>query len=109
MNNYHALPIILLVLLAYFATTILVKTKRCQLSRNRKIWNIILALFAGFSGLFGLILAISIDQKFKLSWYPKLLWVHVEFGIAFAIVALFHFSWHIKYYLLTLKKNAYEK
>ena len=57
------------------------------------------------SGILGLIMAFLIDYKISISWYQDFLWIHVEFGIAMATIALFHTLWHIKYYLSYLPKK----
>jgi len=68
-----------------------------------------MAAFFLISALLGLLLAISLDNKISLSWYQDILWVHVEMGIAMAMIALFHFTWHLRYFAAALaglfKKN----
>jgi hypothetical protein len=105
MLDYHSIIIILGVLLAFSVTHVMVRAGHLSLVTHRKIWNISLAIFAFTSALLGLILAISIDVKMALSWYRTALWIHVEFGIAMAIVAMMHFGWHARYYLQMISKR----
>ena len=99
---YNSTLIIGLVVILYLTTWLLVKFKKIQLVTHRKIWNTLMAAFFLISGLLGLLMAISLDNKLSISWYREALWVHVEMGIAMAIIALFHFSWHLRYYVATL-------
>jgi len=97
-NNYNVSIITLLVLILYYISDVLVKTKKISLVLHRKIWNNLLAISFLTSGVLGLILAFLIDYKLTISWYFSLLWFHVEFGIVMALIAIFHFTWHFRYY-----------
>jgi hypothetical protein len=57
------------------------------------------------SGILGLILAFSIDQKLSIIWYLPMLWWHVELGIVMALVAVIHATWHLSYYKSIVKNN----
>ncbi len=96
--NYFFLPILLILILFYTLTYIISKRQIIKKNYHRKIWNVILLITFLISGLFGLILAISISSGFRLSFYADLLFWHVEFGIAMAIISLFHIAWHWNYY-----------
>ena len=100
--DYNSTLIIALIVILYLITWLLAKFKKIQLATHRKIWNGLLAVFFLISAVLGLLLAIGLDNKLSLSWYRGALWVHVEFGIAMAVVALFHFGWHLRYYAATL-------
>jgi hypothetical protein len=96
--NYYFIPILLLLCIFYFLTFFLSKKKKIKRIQHRKIWNIILLVTFLVSGIIGLILAILISNGIKLSFYTDLLFWHVEFGIAMAIISLFHIAWHWNYY-----------
>lgn len=98
MTNYHFVFIFLITLLAYLFTYFLSKTGKLSCYSHRRIWNIILLISFLVSGIIGLILAFSIDQKLSLSWYLPFLWLHVEFGIIMALVSIFHILWHLPYF-----------
>ncbi len=104
-DSYHFLLICIIVILAYSATYTLVKSNILPLNVHKMTWN--LALLATFliSGVLGLILAFLVDYKLSIDWYRNFLWLHVEFGIAMAIILIFHIIWHIKYYMVALRKN----
>jgi len=50
------------------------------------------------SGLTGLFFAFAIDQNRHLPNYLTGLWLHVEFGIVMATIAIFHALWHLPYF-----------
>lgn len=103
--QYNSLLISFLVLVIYFSSYSLVKTKKITLINHRKFWNVILLISFLISGIFGLILAIALDNKLDLTWYRDLLWWHVEAGIVMAIISIFHTAWHLNYYLGILKRK----
>lgn len=105
MNNYHFLLIFLITFFAYFLSLFFVKSKIINLVIHRRIWNIILLISFLISGVLGLILAFSIDQKLTVSWYLPFLWFHVEFGIVMALVSIFHILWHLPYFVSLAKKK----
>lgn len=85
-------------LILYFASVILVKINKLPLNTQRKIWNILLTLFFLASGLLGILLVLRISHGINIPLPFNMLFWHVETGIAFAIIGLFHFFWHIYYY-----------
>lgn len=107
--SYNSTLIIGIVVFLYLATWLSAKFHKIQLATHRKIWNGLLAVFFLISALLGLLLVISLDNKISLAWYGKALRLHVEFGIAMAVVSLFHLGWHLRYYAAVLggmfKKN----
>ena len=104
LSSYHFFPVLIITVVAYLLTYFLVLLKRIPLNIHRMTWNF--ALLASFliTGIIGLALAFSIDQKLDISWYRNYLWLHVEFGIVMAVISIFHILWHLKYYLALLKK-----
>ena len=104
--NYYFLPILLFLVIFYLITFGMGQKKILKKIQHRKIWNGILLITFLVSGIFGLILAISISSGIRLYFYADLLFWHVEFGIAMAIISVFHIIWHWKYYrnMITKKK-----
>jgi len=85
-------------LLFYGVSLALVRFEIISGAWQRKFWNTLLLLSILFAGCIGLFLAVIVN--FKINFPPSdaiLVW-HVDFGIALFIIAVFHFSWHIKYY-----------
>lgn len=105
MQKYHFIPILSILVISYIFSLFLVKTKKITLLNHRRFWNLVLLITFLVSGILGLILAFSIDQKISLAWYLPFLWYHVEFGIVMSIVSIFHFFWHLPYYTSIFKKN----
>jgi spermidine synthase len=42
---------------------------------------------------------VKVNYKLKLAWVESAMQWHVDLGIGFAFVAVFHLSWHLRYYL----------
>jgi hypothetical protein len=96
--SYYFVPIAVLLFSIYLITLYLSRKKKIKISQHRKIWNFILLITFLVSGIFGIILAIIVSYGIRLSFYSDLLFWHVEFGIAMAIISIFHISWYIKYF-----------
>lgn len=105
MSNYHSILIFTITLSIYFLSSFLAKKNRTSQIFHRRFWNWILLISFLISGLIGLILAFSIDQKISLNWYKQFLWFHVESGIIMAIISIFHIFWHLPYFKNTIKPN----
>jgi len=97
--NYYFIPIALALFVLYLMTFFLSKRKKIKLVKHRKIWNFLLLGTFLISGLFGIILAITISYGIRLSFYANILFWHVEFGIAMAMISIFHIGWHWRYYI----------
>jgi hypothetical protein len=104
--NYYFIPIAIIIFSIYLITLHLSRKKKIKISQHRKLWNFILLITFLISGIFGIILAIIVSYGIRLSFYSDLLFWHVEFGIAMAIISIFHISWYIKYFkkMFQLKK-----
>ena len=96
--TYNTLRIALILLVIYLTTLFLSKQKKIKTFQHRKIWNFILLITFLISGIFGIILAITISYGIRLSFYSNLLFWHVEMGISMAIISIFHILWHLKYF-----------
>lgn len=104
-ESYHSILILVVSIILYGGTFFLFKRGRISLLTHRRIWNVILLVTFLISATLGVLLAILLDLDINFSWYFELLWFHVEFGVAMAIVSLFHISWHWKYFSLIFKKK----
>ncbi len=102
--QYNSILISFIVLFLYFGSYYLVTLEVIKLISHRKFWNVVLLISFLISGILGLILAISVDNKLNIDWYSGMLWWHVEAGIVMAIISIFHAFWHVKYYLKMIKK-----
>lgn len=104
-KKYHFVPIFIATLIAYIVSTVLVKTSVWSKPTHRKIWNILLCITFLVSGLLGLLLAIFINCQYYPESYIAFLRLHVEFGIAMAIISIFHILWHLTYFKNIFKKS----
>jgi spermidine synthase len=95
---YHLYSIGLLLILAYLASLGASRIRLLTLSEHRRFWNVLLLLFFSSTGILGLLLAIQVNYKLELSWAKTALQWHVDLGIGFAVVSIFHLTWHLGYY-----------
>ncbi len=102
---YPLLEICGLTLGFYFLTFLLVKFNALKKQTHRKIWNVILLATFLMSGLLGFFLVVQLNYRLAMDWYLPFLKLHVEFGIAMAIISVFHTWWHLSYYLNILRKK----
>ncbi len=95
---YHLIALGTLLLLSYFISLIWVRTKLLSLQAFRKFWNILLLVFFISTAILGLLLAVRANYKLKIEWLDEAMQWHVDSGIGFALVAIFHLFWHLRYY-----------
>ena len=107
--QYYFVPIAVVLFILYAFTYILSKKKKIKRIQHRKIWNVLLLITFLVSGIFGIILAILISYGIRLSFYSDLLFWHVEFGIAMAMISFFHIGWHWNYYRRIFQKKQETK
>ena len=103
---YLFVPITLGIIILYGITYILALQKKITIITHRKIWNIILTITFLVSGILGLMLVLRINYGWFAEYHRTMLTLHVDFGIAMAVITLFHMAWHWPYYRnLFPKKN----
>jgi len=102
-SPYLLVPILMILIVLYILTLFLVNKEKIKLATHRKIWNIALTVTFFVSGILGLIMAFMINYGHIPDFYRALLKIHVDFGIAMAIIAVFHLLWHLNYYKTILK------
>ncbi|MCP4312655.1 MAG: hypothetical protein GY790_15440 [Bacteroidetes bacterium] len=95
---YHLLSIGALLLVSYFISLLFVRKHLLTLQSHRKFWNTLLLLFFLSTALLGLLLVVKVNYKLNVSWIEDVMQWHVDSGIGFALVALFHLLWHLRYY-----------
>lgn len=110
MHPYLFLPVSIIVLTLYLYTWFAVRTGMIMSPIHRKFWNIALLATFLITALLGILLTIQINYKLNLPHFQSIIRYHVNFGIAMAIVGLFHVGWHLSYYLPNLhaRKKATE-
>lgn len=108
-SPYHLILISLLTIGLYAFTLILVKAKVMKLATHRKIWNVLLLIGALVSCLLGFFLVIQINYDIKMDWFWTVKFLHVEFGIAMTIIAIFHILWHTNYWKSLFRNKKKEE
>jgi len=97
-KDYYFKQITLVLLAGYGVTFLLTKLGKISTVQHRKFWNIGLTLSFLVNGLLGVLLVIKISYGIDIVFPFNILFWHVETGIIFAMVAIFHFAWHFPYY-----------
>lgn len=103
---YALIPIVILVLLVYFATYLASRFSIIKPGIHRKFWNSLLLLTFFTTACLGFILALQVIYKITIAGIEKILVWHVNVGIAMAVIAVFHFSWHLKYFASLFKRSG---
>ncbi|MFC2137976.1 hypothetical protein ACFLTE_07365, partial [Bacteroidota bacterium] len=96
---YLLIPISILVIFFYSISFLISKLEIISKTTHRKIWNVMLLITFFTTALLGLFLAIKVNYKLDIPAYDNYLEWHVNFGITMAFISIFHFIWHINYYL----------
>ncbi len=104
-SPYHVYSILIGTLLLYIASVICVKDGLYSKATHRKIWNVLLTITFLVSCLLGLLLAIFLFHGYRPEAYLTFLKLHVWFGIAMTLIALFHAAWHWNYFKTLFKKK----
>ena len=103
---YSILTITIIASVLYLATYFLQKIKLIKHTLHKKIWNIFLLSAFLVTGLLGVFLTIQVNYKLKFPLIDEIMVWHVDFGIGMAIIGLFHFTWHFKYFRNILKPRS---
>lgn len=103
--NYNLPFISLAIICLYGLSSWLVKIEKLTLLTQRRIWNMALGFFFLTTAVSGLLLVIqSSSGKFGKLPFNLLFW-HVEAGIGFSVVAIFHTLWHMPYFMAMFKRK----
>jgi spermidine synthase len=98
LGPYHLFSTGVLLFLSYLVSVALVRMHFLPKQRHRKFWNLLLLLFFVSTATLGLLLVIKVNYKLNLDWMEGLMQWHVDLGLGFAFVAIFHLTWHWRYY-----------
>lgn len=102
---YHLYSIGLFLVLAYLASLGACRIGVLNLSGHRRFWNTLLLIFFSATGILGLLLAIQVNYKMELPWVETAMQWHVDLGIGFVAVSVFHLTWHLGYYKKIITGN----
>jgi len=100
---YHFFQIIIVLLILYLLTYSLSKFNYLKLITHRKIWNLLLLLTFLATSILGILLTIKINYGITINLPFKILFWHIEIGIAMATISIFHILWHWRYFKTYLK------
>jgi len=102
---YALIPIGITIILLYALTFLLFRAGIILNKTHRQLWNFVLLLTFFLTAFLGLLLAVQVNYKLEIPWIKELLVWHVDFGIGMSIIAVFHFTWHWRYYRDLLKSG----
>ena len=108
-SPYHVYSILIGTLILYIVSILCVKGGLYSKPTHRKIWNILLTITFLVSCLLGLLLAIFLFHGYRPEAYLTFLKLHVWFGIAMTLIALFHAIWHWNYFKTIFSKRKENK
>ena len=97
-DKYNFILISIAVILAYTASFLLVRMKKLSQLMHKKIWNCLLGLSFLTTAILGLLLVIRLSWGLEVNLISDKLFWHVETGIVFALIAVFHIGWHWPYF-----------
>jgi hypothetical protein len=97
-KSYHLISMSALLVVPYMVSLLMVQKQLIARQGHRRFWNILLLLFFLSTALMGLLLVVKVNYKLEISWAEEALQWHVDSGIGFAMVAIFHLTWHLRYY-----------
>jgi len=100
-KTYYFLPLLITLIILYSITYILSKKNKIKIITHRKIWNFFLLITFLFSGISGILLVLKANYGFPI--FSKMLFMHVETGIAMAIISFYHILWHWPYFKNMIK------
>lgn len=97
-KGYRFITFALTTLGLYALSFTLWKKKIISKQTHLRIWNVLLLLTFILSALLGLVLTLQINYGFGMSVFRHILRIHVEFGVAMAIIGIIHCLFHLAYY-----------
>jgi membrane-associated HD superfamily phosphohydrolase len=97
-KTYNFFEILIALTILYIITFYLSRTKKIKLITHRKIWNVLLLISFLGTGISGIILVIKMQYGVIANIPTNMLFIHVETGIAMALISIFHIAWHWKYF-----------
>jgi len=108
-KDYYLPAIGIALVSLYIFSLFLVRNGKLQLVSQRKIWNLALASFFLSTALLGILLVVRISHGVTVPLPFNMLFWHVETGIAFSVIALFHAFWHLSYFKAVFRKTNISK
>jgi hypothetical protein len=104
-KNYNFGIISSIAIMLYAISFIASKRKLISVVTHRKIWNILLGIHFFATAILGILLVLRISYGFVLPIPFNMLFWHVESGIVFSLIAVFHIAWHFPYFKAMIKRG----
>ncbi|MEN8121534.1 MAG: hypothetical protein ABFS35_14370 [Bacteroidota bacterium] len=104
-EKYDLIAITTISLLLYGLSYLLVKSGILNKVYHRRFWNTILLVSFLATGILGIYMILQINYDWDISIIDDITFLHVEFGIALFLIAIFHIIWHLSYFLKLFKKS----
>ena len=89
-ETYHLVPIFLFLIVAYFLSVWMVKSKMISLFARKKFWNMILLLSFLVSGILAILLILKINSGITFNLPFNVLFWHVDAGIVMLVLCVIH-------------------
>jgi hypothetical protein len=105
-SKYNFWAIFISLLVIYAISYVLMVTKKISLVAHRKFWNVMLLVTFVVCALTGIFLTIRVENPGLLTLPYNFLFLHVEFGLAMALISIFHVLWHWNYYINMFKSKS---
>lgn len=105
-KNYNFGVISVITIVLYLISYTAVKMKRLSLATHRKLWNMLLGIHFFVTAILGILLVLRISYGFVLPVPFNMLFWHVEAGIVFALIAVFHIAWHWPYFKAMIQRKV---
>lgn len=97
-KDYHLGLIAIVLFLSYGTSFLLIKFRKINMILHRKIWNGFLTLSFLITGILGILLVLKISHGVDINLPFEMIFWHVETGVVFTIISLFHIILHLSYY-----------
>jgi hypothetical protein len=104
-SNYHFLSIVIPLMIGYFLMQWLSDRKKIKKATFLRIWNILLLITFLVTAFLGLLITAKIIYHLQLPYMKIIYILHVDFGVAMAIISVFHLLRHWNYYKTILGKK----
>jgi hypothetical protein len=105
-SPYNFIIIVLVTVFLYLLSYFLSRFNKISYITHKKIWNIVLLISFLVCGILSILLVLRLEYGISFIGRAFELFWHVESGIIFVIVSLFHMLWHFNYYKSYIKKKS---
>lgn len=105
-KNYYLFPIALVLTALYGISWYGVKLKKISLMTHRKIWNISLLVSSLGLSILSILLVLRTSLGLIINLPFNITFWHVELGIIFVCISIYHILWHLSYFKMALSPKS---